>query len=94
MNKKIKKILTALAILSLYGCVKDKPVATETNSNINILNGSVSEVIGCMFAPDKCEKSSQKDTKANRPDPEQVTETESEMQEQITKDFETIEQSK
>jgi len=55
-------IVMISALLFVIGCVNKKPTikTEEPTSSIGRM-GSIAEVLGCMFAPQNCEKTSTQD---------------------------------
>lgn len=92
-NKFILIILMVLIVATVIGCVK-KPIEAQGPTQGTTIDSigkmkSIGQVIGCMFAPadPECVKLKQK-TKDN---PHQ---TQKEYNEQITKEFDQVEQDK
>ena len=83
MERKIILImLLYLVFLGLSGCT-----ATTKNTeqaNISVYNGTVSQMLGCIFAPSECEKFKKADPEENLQD--EITEEMMEMDEDISKE--------
>ena len=60
MERKIILImLLYLVFLGLSGCMATPKASTKTTEqpNISVYNGTLSKILGCIFAPGECEKS-------------------------------------
>ena len=79
-------MLLYLVFLGISGCMT-KPKA-ETNPtqqpNVNVYNGTLSTMLGCIFAPNECNKF--KKEKQNEELQDEITQEMMEMDEDISKD--------
>ena len=87
MERKIIIImLLYLVFLGISGCMA-KPKA-ETNPtqqpNVNVYNGTLSTMLGCIFAPNECNKF--KKEKQNEELQDEITKEMMEMDEDVSKD--------
>ena len=87
MERKIILImLLYLVFLGLSGCMT-KPKANTKNTeqaNISVYNGTISKMLGCIFAPSECEKFKKQESQEDLQD--EITEEMMEMDEDISKD--------
>ena len=87
MNRDIERWLIIglcmiLVLMSLQSCSTGKTEAKPTETpNVNVYNGTLSEVLGCMFAPLECQKLKNKQSQ-KEPHKDQ-----SEYQDDITKEM-------
>jgi len=84
MNKKLDTAIIVILLLILIGigvsgCAV--PKKSQDNPNAGIYDGSIGVILGCMFSPNDCEKY-KKDTEQKQ------------QQDEITKEFEEIDQQK
>jgi len=94
MERKIIIImLLYLVFLGISGCMAKPKASTKTaeQPNINVYNGTLSNILGCLFAPDECKKlknkQSQKEPHQNQEEYQKnITEEMMEMDENISKD--------
>lgn len=99
MNKKLDTAIIVILLIILIGigisgCAKPNP-KSEPNPdqapNVNVYNGTLSKILGCMFAPDECKKlknkQSQKEPHQNQEEYQKnITEEMTEMDQDISKD--------
>lgn len=99
MNKRLDTAIIVLLLLILIGigisgCAKpnQKPEPNPDQApNVNVYNGTLSQVLGCLFAPNECQKiknkQSQKEPHQNQEEYQKnITEEMMEMDEDISKD--------
>ena len=87
MERKIILImLLYLVFLGLSGCMATPKASTKTaeQPNISVYNGTISKMLGCIFAPSECEKFKKEEPQENLQD--EITEEMMEMDEDISKD--------
>ena len=87
MERKIILImLLYLVFLGLSGCMTTPKANTKNTeqANISVYNGTVSQMLGCIFAPSECEKFKKAEPEENLQD--EITEEMMEMDEDISKD--------
>jgi len=91
MNKRLDRAIILILVLILIGigissCAK--PNSKEPNPtqqpNISVYNGTLSKILGCMFAPNECEKLKKQESQEDLQD--EITEEMMEMDEDISKD--------
>ena len=87
MERKIIIImLLYLVFLGISGCMAKPKVETNPTQqpNVNVYNGTLSTMLGCIFAPNECNKF--KKEKQNEELQEEITQEMMEMDEDISKD--------
>ena len=83
MERKIILImLLYLVFLGLSGCMTT--TKNTEQANISVYNGTVSQMLGCIFAPSECEKFKKAEPEENLQD--EITEEMMEMDEYISKE--------
>jgi hypothetical protein len=83
MERKIILImLLYLVFLGLSGCMTT--TKNTEQANISVYNGTVSQMLGCIFAPSECEKFKKAEPEENLQD--EITEEMMEMDEDISKE--------
>jgi hypothetical protein len=99
MNKRLDTAIIVLLLIILIGigisgCAKPSQ-KTEPNPdqapNVNVYNGTLSQILGCMFAPNECQKlknkQSQKEPHKDQSEyQDDITKEMTEMDEDISKD--------
>ena len=87
MERKIILImLLYLVFLGLSGCMTTPKANTKHTepANISVYNGTISKMLGCIFAPSECEKFKKQESQEDLQD--EITEEMMEMDEDISKD--------
>ena len=87
MERKIILImLLYLVFLGLSGCMATPKASTKNTepANISVYNGTISKMLGCIFAPSECEKFKKQESQEDLQD--EITEEMMEMDEDISKD--------
>ena len=87
MERKIILILLLLLVfLGLSGCVNTSKANTKNTeqANISVYNGTISKMLGCIFAPSECEKFKKQESQEDLQD--EITEEMMEMDEEISKE--------
>ena len=87
MERKIILImLLYLVFLGLSGCMTTPKANTKNTeqANISVYNGTISKMLGCIFAPSECEKFKKQESQEDLQD--EITEEMMEMDENISKD--------
>ena len=87
MERKIILIMVLyLVFLGLSGCMAKPKASTKTaeQPNISVYNGTISKMLGCIFAPSECEKFKKQESQEDLQD--EITEEMMEMDEDISKD--------
>ena len=87
MERKIILImLLYLVFLGLSGCMTTPKASTKTaeQPNMSVNNGTLSKMLGCIFAPSECEKFKKQESQEDLQD--EITEEMMEMDEDISKD--------
>ena len=87
MERKIILImLLYLVFLGLSGCMTTAKANTKNTeqANISVYNGTISKMLGCIFAPSECEKFKKQESQEDLQD--EITEEMMEMDEDISKD--------
>ena len=61
MNKDLEKwvifgCILIILMIGISGCGTTKTSKTNETPNINVYNGTVSTMLGCIFKPSECEK--------------------------------------
>ena len=87
MERKIILImLLYLVFLGLSGCMATPKASTKTTEqpNISVYNGTLSKMLGCIFAPGECEKLKKQESQEDLQD--EITQEMMEMDEDISKD--------
>ena len=87
MERKITLImLLYLVFLGLSGCMTTPKANTKNTeqANISVYNGTISKMLGCIFAPSECEKFKKQESQEDLQD--EITEEMMEMDEDISKD--------
>jgi|TARA_A100001388_G_scaffold222635_1_gene173430 starvation-inducible outer membrane lipoprotein len=87
MERKIILImLLYLVFLGLSGCMTTPKANTKNTeqANISVYNGTISKMLGCIFAPSECEKFKKQESQEDLQD--EITEEMMEMDEDISKD--------
>ena len=90
MNKDIERWLIIglcmiLVLMSLQSCTTGKTEAKPSETpNINVYNGTLSTVLGCIFAPNECNKF--KKEKQNEDLQDDITKEMMEMDEEVSKE--------
>lgn len=87
MERKIILIMVLyLVFLGLSGCANTTKANTKSTeqANISVYNGTISKMLGCIFAPSECEKFKKEEPQENLQD--EITEEMMEMDEDISKD--------
>ena len=87
MERKIILILLLLLVfLGLSGCVNTSKANTKDTeqANISVYNGTISKMLGCIFAPSECKNLKKQESKENLQD--EITEEMMEMDEEISKE--------
>tara|TARA_B000000609_G_scaffold90099_1_gene68344 strand:- start:8 stop:289 length:282 start_codon:yes stop_codon:yes gene_type:complete len=87
MERKIILImLLYLVFLGLSGCMTTPKANTKNTeqANISVYNGTISKMLGCIFAPSECEKFKKQESQEDLQD--EITEEMMEMDEEISKD--------
>ena len=87
MERKIILImLLYLVFLGLSGCMPTPKASTKTaeQPNISVYNGTLSKILGCIFAPGECEKLKKQKSQEDLQD--EITQEMMEMDEDISKD--------
>ena len=83
MERKIILImLLYLVFLGLSGCMTT--TKNTEQANISVYNGTVSQMLGCIFAPSECEKFKKAEPEENLQD--EITEEMMEMDKDISKE--------
>ena len=54
-----------LILLILASCTAKQPTA-QTTKPLSVFDGSISKVLGCIFAPQECEKIKEEDSKQHQ----------------------------
>ena len=75
-------MLLYLVFLGLSGCMTT--TKNTEQANISVYNGTVSQMLGCIFAPSECEKFKKAEPEENLQD--EITEEMMEMDEDISKE--------
>lgn len=75
-------MLLYLVFLGLSGCMTTTKNIEQ--ANISVYNGTVSQMLGCIFAPSECEKFKKAEPEENLQD--EITEEMMEMDEDISKE--------
>ena len=100
MNKRLDTAIILILILILIGigisgCAKPSTNKNlenkDTQPNISVYNGTLSQILGCMFAPNECQKlknkQSQKEPHKDQSEyQDDITKEMTEMDEDISKD--------
>ena len=87
MERKIILILLLLLVfLGLSGCVNTSKANTKNTeqANISVYNGTISKMLGCIFAPSECKNLKKQKSKEDLQD--EITEEMMEMDEEISKE--------
>ena len=92
MNKRLDTAIIVLLLLILIGigisgCAKpnQKPEPNPDQApNISVYNGTLSKMLGCIFAPGECEKLKKQKSQEDLQD--EITQEMMEMDEDISKD--------
>ena len=90
MNRDIERWLIIglcmiLVLMSLQSCTTGKTEAKSSETpNINVYNGTLSTVLGCIFAPNECKKF--KKEKQNEDLQDDITKEMMEMDEEVSKE--------
>ena len=87
MERKIILImLLYLVFLGLSGCMTTPKANTKNTepANISVYNGTISKMLGCIFAPGECEKLKKQESQEDLQD--EITQEMMEMDEDISKD--------
>lgn len=90
MNRDIERWLIIglcmiLVLMSLQSCTTGKTEAKSSETpNINVYNGTLSTVLGCIFAPNECNKF--KKEKQNEDLQDDITKEMMEMDEEVSKE--------
>ena len=79
-------MLLYLVFLGLSGCMTTPKANTKSTepANISVYNGTISKMLGCIFAPSECEKFKKQESQEDLQD--EITEEMMEMDEDISKD--------
>ena len=74
-----------LVFLGLSGCMAKPKASTKTAEppNISVYNGTLSQMLGCIFAPSECQKFKKEEPQEDLQD--EITEEMMEMDEDISK---------
>ena len=85
-RKIILVMLLYLVFLGLSGCMTTPKANTKNTEpvNISVYNGTISKMLGCIFAPSECEKFKKQESQEDLQD--EITEEMMEMDEDISKD--------
>ena len=87
MERKIILImLLYLVFLGLSGCMTTPKANTKNTeqANISVYNGTISKMLGCIFAPSECEKFKKQESQEDLQD--EITQEMMEMDEDISKE--------
>ena len=87
MERKIILImLLYLVFLGLSGCMTTPKANTKNpeQANISVYNGTISKMLGCIFAPSECEKFKKQESQEDLQD--EITQEMMEMDEDISKE--------
>ena len=82
MNKDLEKwviigLVLVLVMISLQGCA-NKTKVIKSEPSVNVFNGTISKMLGCIFAPAEC-KDLQNSEESNEDLQDQITEEMMEM---------------
>lgn len=82
MNKDLEKwliicLVLFLVMVSVQGCAKKQP-EIKSEPSVNVFNGTISKMLGCIFAPAEC-KDLQNSEKSNEDLQDEITEEMMEM---------------
>ena len=79
-------MLLYLVFLGLSGCMATPKASTKTaeQPNISVYNGTLSKILGCIFAPGECEKLKKQKSQEDLQD--EITQEMMEMDEDISKE--------
>jgi|TARA_B100001094_G_scaffold120862_1_gene116590 hypothetical protein len=82
MNKDLEKwliigLVLVLVMISLQGCA-NKTKVIKSEPSVNVFNGTISKMLGCIFAPAEC-KDLQNSKESNEELQDQITEEMMEM---------------
>jgi hypothetical protein len=73
-----------ILLLILASCTAKEPVVDKSEPSVSVFNGAVSNMLGCIFAPQECEQLKQKQTD------EKPHQTQKEYEQEITKELEEL----
>ena len=88
MERKIILIMVLyLVFLGLSGCMAKPKASTKTaeQPNISVYNGTLSQMLGCIFAPSECQKFKKEEPQEDLQD--EITEDMMELDEDISKEY-------
>ena len=69
-------------VLLLTSCTIKQPIPNEQPKSMSAFDGSISKVLGCIFAPQECEKIKKDENKPHQ--------TQEEYQQEITKELDEL----
>ena len=71
-------------VLLLTSCTIKQPIPNEQPKSMSVFDGSISKVLGCIFAPQECKQLKEKQTE------EKPHQTQEEYQQEITKELDEL----
>jgi len=71
-------------LLIVASCATKEPVVNKSEPSVSVFNGAVSNMLGCIFAPQECKQLKQKQID------EKPHQTQKEYEQEITKELEEL----